>query len=334
MGSQIHGYIMGVGGFLPNEVVKTRELLEEVNSERFGVPTSFIENRVGIVEKRKAANDCQPSDLAVQAGRRAIAKAGISPSDIDCIIFCGIEGNWKEPATALAVQHELEAINTLICFDVSNACNGFMSGMYIADSMISAGRIECALVVTGEKNSKVVNKIVKSLKNTDDADFFRKKVGMLTVGDAGGAMVIGKSTNGVGFKNFNSTARGQYTKMCYYNYNENGDVDGEMNMKPITPTMKILETEMIDRTYRILGWKPDDVDGLVAHQIGKKYFAQLADIVGVPVEKCTKTFDKYGNLASASIPVNLYLNPPKAGSNYLLMGGGASITIYHAGVRV
>ena len=327
------GYLMGVGAYLPKEIVKTRDLLEEVKSERFGVPVDFIERRIGIIEKRKAEEGSQPSDLAVTAGRVAINKAGISPLDIDCIIFCGIEGNWSEPATALAVQNDLEARNAILCFDVSNACNGFLSGMYIADSLIAAGRIECALVVTGEKTSRQINSLMKLLKSCDDTERFRNRVGALTVGDAGGAMVIGTSTNGIGFKKFNSVAEGQYHKMCWYKYDDNGNADGEMIMKEIAPTMKDLETEMLRQTYKLLDWTADDVDCLVSHQIGKKYHVQIAELTGVPLEKCTKTYDLYGNLASASIPVNLYLNPPKKGFNYLLIGGGASITIYHVGLR-
>jgi 3-oxoacyl-[acyl-carrier-protein] synthase-3 len=328
-----HGYIMGVGGYLPTEIVKTRDLLEEVKSERFGVPINFIERRIGIIEKRKAEENCQPSDLAVAAGRVAIEKAGITPTDIDCIIFCGIDGNWKEPATALAVQNELEAWNAGLCFDVSNACNGFMSGMYIADSFITAGRIECALVITGEKNSRVVDRLMKALRTCEDNEYFRNRVGALTVGDAGGAMVLGKSTNGLGFKRFNTVSKGQYTKMCYYNYDDHGDIVGEMIMKPIAPTMKYLETEMRKKTFECYGWNSEDIDCLVSHQIGKQYYEQVAKLYGVPQDRCTKTYDFLGNLASASIPVNLYLNPLKNNCNYLFIGGGASITVYQVGVR-
>ena len=333
MNRQNHGYIMGIGGFLPKEVIKTSDLLDEAGSERFGIPTSFIERRIGIIEKRKVEDNWQPSDLAIAAGRVAIEAAGISPGDIDCIIFCAIEGDWKEPATAHRVQNEMEAVNA-ICFDVSNACNGFMSGLYVADSLIAAGRIESALVVTGEKNSKLISGIMKLLKTCNDPNFFRNKVGALSLGDAGGAMVIGKSSNGLGFKKFNTISKGQYAKMCYYNYDEHGNVDGEMIMKPITPTMRVLESELIKQTYKLLKWTPEDVDCVVSHQIGRKYHVQVAELVGVPIEKTTKTYDLFGNLATASIPVNLYLNPPKAGSKYFLIGGGAGISVYHAGLCV
>jgi 3-oxoacyl-[acyl-carrier-protein] synthase-3 len=219
-----------------------------------------------------------------------------------------------------------------MCFDVSNACNGFMSGLYLADCMIASGRIETALVVTGEKPSKVMYEIMDLIKDCDNAEYFRKKLGVLTVGDSGGSMVLAKSDNGIGFQKFNSISDGKLAELCYYRYDEKGIIDGQMIMKDIGREVFNYQSKLIDKTYEILGWTPADVDHLISHQIGRKPFEMTAKLTGIPIEKATKTYDYYGNLTSATIPVNLFLNPPKTGDKLLLMGMGSGLSVIQAGL--
>ncbi|MEQ9022271.1 MAG: hypothetical protein RLN82_05865, partial [Pseudomonadales bacterium] len=138
-------------------VVTTRDLLEEAKIEN----TELVESSLGISEVRHAPDCFKPSDLAIPAGLKALTKSGVAPKDIDCVIYCGIERDCSEPATAHIIASAM-GLKPRICFDVANACHGFGSGLQIVSSFIKSGEIRYALVVTAELSSKVT-KIISSM---------------------------------------------------------------------------------------------------------------------------------------------------------------------------
>ena len=84
--------ICSVAVSFPKEIVSSVSLMEEIKSEtRFGIPHNWIDTRVGIKERRFVDSKTKPSDLAIEASRKAINSAGIRSQDIDLIIFCGID---------------------------------------------------------------------------------------------------------------------------------------------------------------------------------------------------------------------------------------------------
>ncbi|WP_198939398.1 3-oxoacyl-ACP synthase III family protein [Motiliproteus sp. MSK22-1] len=189
---QGHSQIVGIGGYVPSQRVTSQELLEEIGSERrFGIAHDWLDTVCGIEERRIAPVDSLPSDLALEAAKVALEDAGLVGRDMDLIIFCGIEGDWSEPATAHRIQTELDS--KAICLDVSNACHGFMNGLTIADLHIAAGAAEHVLVVTGEIPSRISFDVLQMLQENEDLDILKKKIGVLTVGDAGGAVVLKKN---------------------------------------------------------------------------------------------------------------------------------------------
>ena len=111
---------------------------------------------MGIVERRMAPVNSKPSDLAIPAAKNAIdsAEPGIA-EDIDLVIFCGIERDQPEPATAHIIQDKL-GLNSRYAFDMANACFGFVDAMQVAASYIKCGIVKYALIITGEVPSKVM----------------------------------------------------------------------------------------------------------------------------------------------------------------------------------
>ena len=133
--------------------------MEEIKPEsRFGIPHNWIDTRVGIKERRFVDFSTKPFDLAIDGSKKALDSAGIRPEDIDLIIFCGIDRDYIEPSTAHVVQHTLGS--RAICMDVSNACQGIISGISVADAMIGSGSIETALICSGETASHGIQKLL------------------------------------------------------------------------------------------------------------------------------------------------------------------------------
>ena len=326
-----HTQIEGVGAYIPPTVVSSDLLLEEAKSEKFGVPKNFISSKVGIEERRFCSDEEKPSDLAIQAAVVALRESGIAPEHIGLVIFCGIERDCCEPATAHRVQNALNINAT--CFDVANACHGFMNGISIADSMIAVGAIDFALIVTGEKGSNVTKSTMKKLQGCNNSTDFRRWIGALTVGDAGGAVILGrKNGKRAGFKKFRFYTDSSFNELCYYYYRTDGMIEGQMLMRPISNAILKLHSSLINETYRSLNWKPKDVSKLVSHQVGWKPHLQLSEAARVPIERTTTTVTRFGNLTSATIPVNLFLNKPEKNEKVLLMGTGSGLSICQAGL--
>ena len=297
--------INSIGTFLPKDIVKSDDLMAEIDSERqYGIPIDWMRTAMGIEERRMAPSSAKPSDLAIPAAREAIDNCtGLDPQDIDLVIFCGIERDQPEPATAHIIQNAL-GLNASRAFDMANACFGFIDGMEVATNFIKCGIVRHALVVTGEIPSKVLRAAVRTLKAGVDIKTARNIVGALSVGDAGGAVIISPSDDYelTGFELFNTTSHSSYVNKCIYKQKEDGEYEGHMAMGPLAAAFIRYNHKLIDETLEKLGW--DKFDWMLSHQIGKKPFEKISAIGGVGPNHMIKTFDKLGNITSATFPVN------------------------------
>ncbi len=332
--------IVGFGAFLPNQIVKSGELMHEAKSEEFGIRESFLEKASGIVERRFSNDKESFSYLAGEASKQAILDAGIHPLDIDEIFFCGIDRDKPEPSTAHDIQEITGAWNAR-CQDISNACIGMINGLQNAMAYIKAGMAENILICTGEKPSIVTLDIIRQLKHTQSkANFkklksaqskanFRKLLGALTVGDAGGAFIVSGTTDGSGCQYIKFKSNSRHKDLCYYRHTSDG-IEFEMKMEDISDAMVNMHAEMIDETYQSVGWAPDDIGKVFCHQVGMRPHRKMAQLSRTTTERVPKTYNNFGNLTSATFAVNMYLNRPKKGEKVLLLGAGSGLTICQA----
>lgn len=327
--------LVSVGYYLPETRVTTQEMLSEVGPDRFNVTPRFIEENVGVREVRHAADHQRPSELAIRAAQNALEQSDIDPGLIDLIIFCGIEGDYTEPATAHFVQAALGLKG--YCFDVRNACLGFTTALQIANALIAAKDIKYALVCTGETLSRLSKAVIEKLQTTVDAEVFKKLVGFLTVGDAGGAALLGPKEGNRGFLYFNSVSKGEMARFCYYS-RDSGDVDAQMVMDRICASGLQAHRNIFKRTLAQLEWAPDTIDCLVTHQVGSHPFVKFSEMFSVSTEHMTKSFDYLGNLTTATMPVNLALgkdnNLIKPSDHIFAAMSGSGLSICQFGMVV
>lgn len=293
--------IKSVGTYLPSQVVKSDHLFEEIDSERrYGIPTNFMSKDMGIIERRMSHDQAMPSELAIPAAQSAIDSCpDLNPDDIGLVIFCGIERDQPEPATAHTIQNAL-GLNAENVFDVANACLGFVDGIKIATNYISAEIVSHALVVTGEVSTRVLRSFVKQLKAGVSIEQANKLIGGLSVGDAGGAVILGASEES-GFQLFNNAADSTHIDKCIYRVREDGSIDGQMLMARILAHGIKMHRNQIDATLDGLGW--DKFDWVLSHQTGKRNFAAFSKMRGVEERKMIKTYQCYGNTTTATFPL-------------------------------
>ena len=97
MRSAIHG----IGAALPERVVVNAEI-----AERAGVSEDWIVARTG-VRRRHVGEGERLDGLAADAGRRALADAGLEPGELDLVLVATMSPDELSPNAAPLVAHEL-----------------------------------------------------------------------------------------------------------------------------------------------------------------------------------------------------------------------------------
>ncbi len=331
--SPIRSVVVGVGYYLPAEVVGSEDVRRRVfEANRFRIPNGLIQRATGIVERRYRDEDEQSSDLALKASLVAMERADVAPQDIDLLIFASCTQDVAEPATANILQEKLGLPNAQV-FDAKNACNSFLTGLDIADSHIRAGKSKCALVAVGETLSLTINWGIKSI------DDLRSSISSLTLGDAGGAVVLRGSTNGNGQGIITSAFRSYGEKWrlatvlgggsmhrfeeeyCYFTSSPQALMEAAYEHIPG------LVADILER----IGWSASDVEVACAHQVSEEMVYGLADRCGISLEGTIVSVTDCGNTAAASIPICLgrayERGMLKPGTKVLLVGGAAGFSV-------
>jgi 3-oxoacyl-[acyl-carrier-protein] synthase III len=321
--------IIATSVFLPDEIVKSDHLLEEINSDfNYGIPTNWLSEKVGIIERRVGLSTASPVDHALPAVNKILAESNVNPDDIGMVIFCGIEREKNISSTAELINARA-GLNATYKLDVSNACFGFYEGIEIAARCLGNTGVKNALIVTGEISSHVLYQAVSDLKNKLPRRQARNIIGALTVGDAGGAMILEKSQDETGFDLFTRITVSSHTQKCIYKRTETGKFEGQMLMGSISKLIVDLQGQLVTKTMNQLRWEKHP--WVISHQMGKPPFEKLRSKIGVPEENMVKTFPLLGNITSATLPANWHYlfkhHRPVKGDNILACMAGSGIIV-------
>ncbi|MFD6876778.1 MULTISPECIES: 3-oxoacyl-ACP synthase III family protein [unclassified Streptomyces] len=319
--------ITAVGSLLPGDVLTSDDLQRDVaGAGGFALPPGVLSRATGIVSRRVAAEGVYASTLAVGAARRALASAGLTPHDVDLLVFASASRDLVEPATAHIVQAELGS--RAHALDVTNACNSFVNGIDVARTMILAGRSRRALVVTGETPSRAVRRAP-----VDFAEF-RDGFAGYTFGDAGAAVVLEGVESG-GILDVDTETHSEHWEV--------GGIPGGGSRHPrgdaytyfqgdgheLRGVFEKVGTAVIDRTLHRTGLDWDGFAKVLVHQVTVPYLERFAELTGVPARKLVVTVPELGNVASASIGVQLdrVFADLAPGERVLFVGLGGGISI-------
>lgn len=271
---------------------------------RFGLGTSFLQEATGIVARRFWGDGVQPSQAAALAGERALATAGISKDRVGLLVSTSVCKDYIEPSVASMVHGRLGLSSDCINFDVGNACLAFLNAMTIAGNMIERRQIDHALIVDGEQALLLYEKTIERLLRPDATiQSFRDNLASLTLGSAAVAMVLSRSDLAPGGHRFRggvSVAASEHNHLC------RGQVD-EM----VTDSAKLLTAgvALAQRTWEKaeteLGWREEDLDECVLHQVSRAHTEQLSDALGLQRSKVFAIFPEHGNVGPAGVPLTL-----------------------------
>ncbi|OQW36938.1 MAG: 3-oxoacyl-ACP synthase [Nitrospira sp. SG-bin1] len=319
--------IAGTGSYAPARVLTNADLERMVATS-----DEWIRERTGIRERRIAAAGEACSDLAVQAGRRALTAAGLAAAELDMILVATCTGDYPLPATACLVQHQLGATRAAAC-DLSAACCGFVYALSVADAYVKSG-MRHVLVIGSEVMSAI----------TDWTD----RNTCVLFGDGAGAVVVSASDGARGILSTHLRSDGTLCELIMVPGGGSRTPPSEKMLTERQQYIKMKGNETFKVAVRTLeeiarttlsanNLRVEDVDLYVPHQANVRILRAVIERLGLPIEKVLLNLDRYGNTSAASIPIALdeavREGRIKRGSLVMLGAFGAGLTWASAVIR-
>lgn len=273
--------IIGLGKYSPEKVLTNFDLEKMMDTS-----DEWIRTRTGIEERRIAEKDMDTSDMAYEAACQAIKDAQISPEEIDLILVATVTPDQPFPSVACMLQDRIGA-KKAAAMDVSAACSGFMYGLITAKQFIETNAYKYVLIVGAEKLSKITN-----WEDRNTAVLF---------GDGAGAAIMGPVSEGRGILAFELGADGSGGKHLYEDENKHIIMNGREVFKFAVRQMGESSINVLEKA----GLTKEDVNFLIPHQANIRIMEASRQRLDLPIEKMSKTVNKYGNTSSASIPISL-----------------------------
>ena len=298
--------IIGLAHVDAPQRVTSSELEEQLSPllKRIQARTDIIQSLTGIVARRFWEPGRQPSEAATMAAEKAISNAGIDKSQLGILLNTSVCRDYIEPSVACLVHGNLGLSPECMNFDVGNACLAFLNGMEIIGNMIERGQVDYGIVVDGEGSRFVVETTIQRLMDSDcDVETFRANFATFTLGSGGAAMVLARSDlapDGHRLLGGVSLAATQHKDLC------RGQLD---SMQTDASALLVAGLQLAGATFNKakneLGWRPEDLDQFVLHQVSAVHTAKLVELLGLDDKKVFKIFPEYGNVGPAAIPITL-----------------------------
>lgn len=288
--------ITGVGSALPVKVLTNEDLTAVVDTS-----DEWIAQRTGIRTRHILEASEAPSDMGIEAGRRALEAADTPPSAVDLLLVATNFPDMICPGSAPFIAEGLSLADAPF-FDLTAGCTGFVYGVVVADGLIASGGFRRVLVVGMEAMSRVTDWSDRKtcvlfgdgagaalLEVGDD------KTGVLghaLFGDADKTMFLHLPAGGSRHPATRDTLeqRGHFIKM-----------EGSGVFRSAVPMMEKATLEALKSADLDLR----DVDWIIPHQANQRIIDALSRRLGVPRQRVLTNLARVANTSTASIPIVL-----------------------------
>jgi 3-oxoacyl-[acyl-carrier-protein] synthase III len=220
---------------------------------------------------------------------------------IDLLIVASVYPELIEPATANLLAHEI-GLDQVECFDMKEACDGWMKAVKLAEALIETGRYRRVMVVNQEFSLVPGYAINPSLFKWSSLDQMEWRFPSLTIGEAATATILGPDPENVWrFSNTTRNDHGQYPIDS-----KRVAKDGPGVFSSYGAELRLHGLPLIVKEFKKSGIKPDEVDILFTHSSSKSDWAEAARQMGLG-DKIYDIYATCGNVVSAAIPAAMAL---------------------------
>ncbi len=290
----VSAVLCGLGTWLPPKVVTNADI-----ASRLETSEEWIRGRTGIRERRVVEPGTSTSDLAVEAGQRALKSANME--QVDAVVLATTTPDRPCPATAPDVAHRI-GLERAAAFDVNAVCTGFLYGLASGSGLIASGVAERVLVIGADTFSTIID----PESRTTGAIF----------GDGAGAVVLraGAPHELGALGAFDLGSDGQDADLIMVpaggSRQRSTGEPAEPGAEYFTMAGKAVFRKAIfqmagsaQTVLRKSGLRLRDIDKFVIHQANVRIINGVADMLGQPIAKFVRNIDQVGNTAAASVPL-------------------------------
>ena len=247
--------------------------------------------------------------LAVEAGRVALDRAGVAPSEVGLLLLCTTTPDQLIPASSAAASAALGIGGGAM--DLNAACAGFTYGLVTAAGLVAAG-MPRVLLIGSETLTRATN-----WSDRSNAFLF---------GDGAGAVMVEAVPGEGSLLGWDLGVDGTLVPLLYADHGSGMVMRGqEVFRKAVRVTVESAIASMERAKVTI-----DDIALFVPHQANLRIMEAVATRLHLAPERIASVIDRTGNTSSASIPLALVdaaengrLRP---GDLILLAGFGAGMT--------
>ena len=299
--------IVSTGRCLPRQVVTNDDMSKIVETS-----DEWISTRTGIRQRYLCQEETQ-LDLAIEAGRQALERAGIGREELGACVVATFTGNYAPPSTACLLQRELALPSDMPSLDI-NAASGFLYALQVARGLLAQSERRYALVVGVEQLSRITD--------------FTDRSTCVLFGDGAGAAVVELNDS----KRFYSIlgAQGDIDALCCPGINQEGKSYVSMRGNDVYRFAIDRIPRCISEVLNQAGMTLDQIDHVICHQANERIIRHVVKHLGAREGQFYLNLAHYGNTSAASIPIALDEMVTdgllREGMNAILVGFGAGFT--------
>jgi 3-oxoacyl-[acyl-carrier-protein] synthase-3 len=299
----------------------------------------------GIRERRWWEPGFPLSQGAVAAGKKALSSAGIAAEDVGVLIYSGVCREQFEPATACRVAAGLGIGGNTAIFDLSNACLGVLNGILDIANRIELGQVRAGLVVSCESAREINDIMIARMLEERRMEHFASSLATLTGGSGAVAVLLSDGS-------FSRTKRRrllggvthaapEHNALCLWGMTPDGKGGYTQSMSTDGVNVMNHGVELGRLTWEAflpeVGWRAEDVERVVCHQVGSAHQGSILKTLAIPEEKDFTTFEFLGNMGTVSLPLTAAIADERdmlcRGDRVALLGIGSGLNCLMLGVE-
>jgi 3-oxoacyl-[acyl-carrier-protein] synthase-3 len=283
--------ILQIDYYLPARILDNKHLHQQV-----GIDSDFLEDKIGIKERRIAGELESCTDMAAAATTRLLEANADLRADIGLLIVCTQNPDYRLPTTACLLQHRLGLSRNTMAFDLNLGCSGFTYSLAVAGACLNSGMAKKALIVMVDQYSRLIDQTDKHTVSL--------------FGDAASAAVIGNADPGSGVidQDFGTDGSGAFHLIAH----NSGIVKSAekssflyMNGREIFKFTITVVPRSVTRILERNGLGIADIKAFVFHQANKYMLKEIQKIMGIREDQMVIDMEYTGNTVSSTIPIAL-----------------------------
>lgn len=298
--------LRATGRALPAKALSNDDMRQFVDTS-----DEWIVTRTGIRQRYFCGEGESATTLAIAAAKQALARSGLAPEEIGCLLVATSSGEYAMPSTACLVHGALGLRENIPVMDVGAACAGFLYALEAARGLLLGNGGRYALVIGTEQMSRLQDMTDRSI--------------CVLFGDGAGAAIFemdpeAEYVSVQGTRSDLAITVGGPQREAFM------QMDGQAVFRFATTILPKCAQELLQKGEKTL----EDVDWVVCHQANERILTSSIRRLGAPAEKFYKNLDRYGNTSAASIPLCLdemvEQGLLKSGQRIIMVGFGGGLT--------